>query len=144
MSTRHKKRFILRIVTGVLLLALGVGISFASQDSGGGYAGGDFQKWAGHLLKVVSQLEDFIQIVATLAGMWFVFSGLNMFRKYHTSQGAQGEHVKNGMGHIMVGIFLMCLVPAIQMLQSTIMTGAGDSGKQTFTVDSNALNSNNS
>ncbi len=124
-----KQRAVLKILLGLGLILLGIGMTFAGDD-GGGYSNGNFSAWAKNLVNVIGEVESFIQIVATLAGMWFVFSGLNLFRKHHTSQGAQVEHVKNGIAHMMIGVFLMCLVPAIQMIQSTIMSGAGESKAQ--------------
>lgn len=124
-----------KIGLGVVIFAIAITGAYAE-----GYSMHDFRTWAKHLIGFISQIEYFVQVVATLAGMWFVYSGLQLFRKHHTTQGAQGEHLKNGSGHLLIGVLLMCLVPAIQMIQSSIMSDAGNtSAQKVFTVDQSAL-----
>ena len=126
-----------KLLVGLGMIGFSVGLSYA--DGSGTVH--NFKDWAGHLIKFVSQAELFIQIISTLVGMWFVFSALQLFRKHHTQQGAQGEHVKHGAGHLILGVFLICLVPAIQMIQATLGSDMGDSSAETvFSVDQNALN----
>ena len=123
---------------GIAIFAIASTSTYAASTNG--YSTNDFKEWAEHLITFISQIEYFVQVVATLAGMWFVYSGLQLFRKHHTTQGAQGEHLKNGSGHLLIGVLLMCLVPCIQMIQSSIMTDAGDKSAQTmFSVNENAL-----
>ncbi|MBK2124618.1 hypothetical protein [Fangia hongkongensis] len=129
------------IKTGLSVAVFAIAITGAYAASTNGYSQNDFKEWAKHLIGFISQIEYFVQVVATLSGMWFVYSGLQLFRKHHTTQGAQGEHLKNGSGHLLIGVLLMCLVPGIQMIQGSIMSGAGEKNAQTmFTVNENALN----
>ncbi|WP_235826879.1 hypothetical protein [Facilibium subflavum] len=140
MSTRQnsKKMKLTRLLTGIILLVLSFGLGYAG-DTGG--AVHNFKDWATSMIDFFEQIKAFVQIVATVVGMWFVYSALQLFRKHHTTQGAQGEHVKHGAGHLLLGIFLMCLVPGIQMLQKTLSTNMGDQkSEQTFTVDSDIFN----
>ncbi len=121
-----------KFLIGVFLLTLTCAISYADTPSGTVHK---FGEWAQGIVTFFEQIKTFVQIVATVVGMWFVYSALQLFRKHHTTQGTQGEHVKHGAGHLVLGVFLMCLVPAIQMLQGTISKNMGQDGAtKTFEV----------
>ncbi|WP_233263318.1 hypothetical protein [Caedibacter taeniospiralis] len=125
------KSTITKTMAVIFFLAMTCTISYADGTTG------DFKAWATGIITFFSQIKTFISIVATLVGMWFIYSAIQLFRKHH-NQGAQsqGEHIKNGGGHLVLGVLLTCLVPGIQMFQSTISKnmGKGDS-VQEFTID---------
>ena len=123
-------RLIGRLLLGVGMIFAAVSFSFAADGGGSN----DFAKWAKGIVVFFDQIKAFVQIVATVIGMWFVYSALQLFRKHHTTQGAQGEHVKHGSGHLLLGIFLMCLVPGIQMLQNTLGKDLGEGVTNKFVV----------
>ena len=125
-----------KLILGLIMLSGTVALSYA--DTTGTVH--NFKDWASGIVSFIEQIKTFIQIIATLIGMWFVFSALQLFRKHHTTQGAQGEHVKHGAGHLILGICLICLVPGIQMLQSTFGNDLGEGVKSAFSVDSNIFN----
>lgn len=143
-----KKQLIKKSTLAIGLLAMLGGSAFADSTSGGtgAYAtSGNFQSWANNLLSVFSQFEAFLMIAAVGIGLYFVFSGLMQYKKFHSASGAQGEHVKHGSGHLIIGVILICIVPAVQMLQATLMTGAGASDSQSlFTVNASALSDSSS
>ncbi len=128
------KSTITKTMAVIFFLAMTCTISYAADPTP---ASGDFKAWATGIITFFSQIKTFISIVATLVGMWFIYSAIQLFRKHH-NQGAQsqGEHIKNGGGHLVLGVLLTCLVPGIQMFQSTISKNMGDSKAfQEFTVD---------
>lgn len=135
-----KKQLIQKSTLAIGLLAMFGGSAFAADTGSTTYSTGNFQTWANNLLSVFSQFEAFLMLAAVGIGLYFVFSGLMQYKKFHSASGAQGEHVKHGSGHLIIGVVLICIVPAVQMLQSTLMTGAGNTSSQSlFTVDSSAL-----
>lgn len=127
-------RGMVKVVTGLALIMGTVGGALAADE---GYTSNSLTDVLKDIAGHVVSIEGFLSIIATCAGMWFVFSGLNSLRKHHTSQGQQGEHVKHGVGHIAIGVLLIGLIPAIQLLQSTLLSKAGDaSSKTNFSVES--------
>ncbi len=121
----------MKIITGLAILCSSLGAAYAVE----GYSANGFTGWTRNVIAEIYQIEYFLQVVATVVGMWFVFHGLQLFRKHHTSQGAQAEHLKNGSGSLLIGVLLICLIPAVQMVQSTLMTGAGNvDSQQAFTI----------
>ncbi|MBK2124411.1 hypothetical protein [Fangia hongkongensis] len=121
-----------KLALGSALICLTVGMSYAV-----GFSANGFTEWGRSMLGFFNQIKTFIQIIATVVGLWFIFSSLQLFRKHHTNQGAQGEHVKHGSGHLAIGIALVCLVPFIQMLQTTLGSDAGNKdAQQVFQVQS--------
>ena len=124
-----------KFLFGAVLLCLSVSLSYAD----GGETIHGFGDWAKGIIVFFEQIKTFIQIVATVVGMWFVYSSLQLFRKHHTTQGAQGEYVRHGSGHLLLGVFLMCLVPGIQMLQSTFTKNLGDGKVDAFTVKDQSI-----
>ncbi|WP_151193499.1 hypothetical protein [Cysteiniphilum sp. JM-1] len=119
------------IIGNILFLSV-----LGSSQAFAGYSSGDWLSMAGNLWKQIQGMITFVQIIATLIGVWFCFHALQLFRKHHTSQGAQGENIKNAIGHAAVGVFLIGLIPMIQMLQSTVMKNAGDGESQkTFQIN---------
>ncbi|WP_119344832.1 hypothetical protein [Facilibium subflavum] len=129
-----------KMLAGLALFGISISLSYAGDSGGATSLVHNFKDWAQGIMSFISQIEYFIQIIATLVGMWFVFSALQLFRKHHTTQGAQGEHVKHGSGHLLLGVFLICLVPGIQMMQATFSKHMGiDGSSPTFKIDSNSL-----
>ncbi|GGG05127.1 MULTISPECIES: hypothetical protein [Cysteiniphilum] len=123
-----------KVCAVVAILFLTCAISYAADPTKG-----DFKAWATGIITFFSQIKTFITIVATLVGMWFIYSAIQLFRKHH-NQGAQsqGEHIKNGGGHLVLGVLLTCLAPGIQMFQSTISNDMGKSGSlQEFKINKN-------
>lgn len=135
------KTIVKKTALTALLMAAFMGAAMADTSGGNLTTSGNFQAWAeGTLLPFIGQIKYFLQIVAMLVGMWFVLSGILLFRKSHTAQGAQGEHVKNGGGHLIFGVFLIGLVPLVQMVQSSLMMKAGNADNNiAFSVDEGAL-----
>ncbi|WP_203249895.1 hypothetical protein [Cysteiniphilum marinum] len=130
-----KWRLLGRLLLGVGMIFAAVSLSFAADDK-------NFLKWAVGIVGFFDQIKAFVQVVATVIGMWFVYSALQLFRKHHTTQGAQGEHVKHGSGHLLLGVFLMCLVRGIQMLQNTLGKDLGDGVKNKFVVNESIFSGN--
>ncbi|WP_119328518.1 hypothetical protein [Cysteiniphilum halobium] len=124
-----------KVCAVVAILFLTCAVSYAAGPTPG--ETGDFKAWAKGIITFFSQIKTFISIVATLVGMWFIYSAIQLFRKHH-NQGAQsqGEHIKNGGGHLVLGVLLTCLVPGIQMFQSTISKNMGNTDSvQEFSVE---------
>ncbi|WP_440617325.1 hypothetical protein [Cysteiniphilum sp. 6C5] len=124
-----------KVCAVVAILFLTCAVSYAENTTTG--TTGDFKAWATGIITFFSQIKTFITIVATLVGMWFIYSAIQLFRKHH-NQGAQsqGEHIKNGGGHLVLGVLLTCLAPGIQMFQSTISKNMGDKKSfQEFTIE---------
>ncbi|MCF6764390.1 hypothetical protein L3V82_01310 [Thiotrichales bacterium 19S3-7] len=130
-----KKQLIAKSLLGLGLMA---GLSTAALADTTAYSTGNFANWAGQLLLVFQQFQTFIMYAAIVIGLVLIFSGLMSYRKYHTSQGAQGEHIKNGSGHIIIGVLLTGIVAVVQMVQGTVLTGAG-TDTNAFSVDTSTL-----
>ena len=92
-----------KLLIGIILLLASFSLCYATDPSTDVH---NFKDWATSMIGFFEQIKAFVQIVATVVGMWFVYSALQLFRKHHTTQGAQGEHVKHGAGHLLLGIFL--------------------------------------
>lgn len=122
-----------RFAMGVLFFCLSIGLCYADDDTPKDPKA--FYDWALHLLSVFGQIKSFLQVIALLLGMFFVFSALNHFRTHHSNQGAQGTHLKHGCGHLVIGIFLMCIIPGIQMLQQSITKDLGDGQYMKFKAE---------
>jgi len=115
--------------------------SAALADTGGGsFSSGNFQTWATNMMTTFSQASTIAYGTALTIGIFCIMLGLMAWRKAHTAQGAQGDHVKNGGGLIAIGIFLVSLVPLTQMVQATLMSGAG-TDQSMFTVDTSISDS---
>ncbi|WP_151193851.1 hypothetical protein [Cysteiniphilum sp. JM-1] len=102
------------------MLILCCGICFADDTKGSS----DLIAVLQHLKQEIGYIVGFIQVLAGGTGIWFVLSGLHLIRKHHTSQGAQGEHVKNGSGHLIIGVLLICIVPCVNLLQNSLLGNA--------------------
>ncbi|WP_119343497.1 hypothetical protein [Facilibium subflavum] len=125
MKKKYKQLRLGRFVAIGFVLVAGLGAS-VSYAAGSGNVG-DFTRWAGNLVKYIEQLKYFISIVATIGGMWFIFAGLGHLKNHHTpTKGQQGDHVRNGIGQLVVGTLLIAIVPMTQMIGSTVTKGAGD------------------
>ena len=132
-----KKQLITKSLLGLGLMAALSTAALADTGSTA-YSTGNFANWASQLLLVFQQFQTFIMYAAIVIGLVLIFSGLMSYRKYHTSQGAQGEHIKNGSGHIIIGVLLTGIVAVVQMVQGTVLTGAG-TDTNGFTVDTTTL-----
>lgn len=124
-----KKQLIMKTMLGLGLM--GALSSAALADT---FSTGTFQTWATGMMTTFSQASTIAYGTALTIGIFCIMLGLMAWRKAHTAQGAQGDHVKNGGGLIAIGIFLVSLVPLTQMLQATLMSGAG-TDQSMFTVD---------
>jgi len=135
-----KKQLIMKSMFGLGLMG---GLSTAAlADTGGSFSSGNFQTWATNMMTTFSQASTIAYGAALTIGIFCIMLGLMAWRKAHTAQGAQGDHVKNGGGLIAIGIFLVSLVPLTQMVQATLMSGAG-TDQSMFTVDTTITDSGN-
>jgi hypothetical protein len=118
-----------RFVLGVALVAGGVLFSTCSYA-----ADKNFTDWALSMIRFIDQMKYFVSVVATIGGMWFVFTGLSDLKNHHSNKGNNGDYVRHGTGKCFIGACLIGIVPMTQMIGSTVTKDAG-SATTDFHVD---------
>ena len=124
-TAKINKRAICHCILAITLLVGGVMFSSVSYADVAGQTR-DFTSWSLRMMQFIEQIKYFVSIVATIGGMWFLFTGLADLKKHHHGNNAsQGNYVSNGLGKCATGAIMIAIVPMMQMLTATVSAGAG-------------------